>query len=67
MLESKSLEGVRVLTLAVNLPGPLAVARLQVMGAAVTKIEPPEGDPLRSACPQWYRELTQASRFSQWI
>ncbi|SEC96771.1 CoA transferase [Rhodococcus koreensis] len=62
MLESKSLEGVRVLTLAVNLPGPLAVARLQVMGAAVTKIEPPEGDPLRSACPQWYRELTQGQQ-----
>lgn len=41
----KSLRGVRVLTLALNLPGPAAVMRLRAMGAQCTKLEPiaPEG------------------------
>ena len=34
------LKGVRVLTLALNLPGPAAVMRLQGMGAKCTKLEP---------------------------
>ena len=34
------LKGVRVLTLALNLPGPAAVMRLQAMGAQCTKLEP---------------------------
>jgi crotonobetainyl-CoA:carnitine CoA-transferase CaiB-like acyl-CoA transferase len=51
------LENVRVLTLAINLPGPLAVARLRQLGAAVVKVEPPEGDPLARAAPDWYRAL----------
>jgi crotonobetainyl-CoA:carnitine CoA-transferase CaiB-like acyl-CoA transferase len=46
-----------VLLLAVNLPGPLAAARLHALGAAITKIEPPEGDPLATACPAWYDTL----------
>ncbi len=53
----KPLDSTRVVTLAVNLPGPLAVARLQQLGATVTKIEPPEGDPLAHARPDWYRRL----------
>ena len=51
------LAGVRGLLLAVNLPGPLAAARLHALGAAITKIEPPEGDPLAAACPAWYAAL----------
>jgi alpha-methylacyl-CoA racemase len=51
------LDNVRVLTLAVNLPGPLAAARLRRLGAAVVKVEPPGGDPLAGADPDWYREL----------
>jgi crotonobetainyl-CoA:carnitine CoA-transferase CaiB-like acyl-CoA transferase len=51
------LENIQILTLAINLPGPLAVARLRQMGASVVKIEPPDGDPLEFAKPQWYREL----------
>ena len=35
-----SLKGVRILTLALNLPGPAAVMRLQAMGAKCTKLEP---------------------------
>src|SRR5438094_137949 len=50
-------EGVRVLSLAVNLPGPVAVAQLRRLGAAVVKIEPPAGDPLARARPQWYELL----------
>lgn len=53
----KPLQDIRVLSLAINLPGPLAVARLQQLGAAVVKIEPPEGDPLFHAQPHWYRAL----------
>lgn len=36
----KPLKGVRVLTLALNLPGPAAVMRLHAMGASCTKLEP---------------------------
>ncbi|MFQ6330922.1 CoA transferase [Nocardia sp. CWNU-33] len=52
------LDGVRVVSLAVNLPGPLAAAHLAGFGASVTKIEPPGGDPLAAVAPGWYAELT---------
>ncbi|GAA2468561.1 CoA transferase [Terrabacter carboxydivorans] len=52
------LRGVRVVSLAVNLPGPLACARLMSLGAEVCKVEPPSGDPLRTVAPGWYAELT---------
>ncbi|HEX6749453.1 MAG TPA: CoA transferase [Longimicrobium sp.] len=54
----RPLEGVRVVTLAVNLPGPLACARLHALGAAVMKVEPPSGDPLAAVAPEWYDELS---------
>src|SRR5699024_10875428 len=53
------LNGITVLTLAVNLPGPLAAARLTQLGARVIKVEPPNGDPLESAVAEYYRELTE--------
>lgn len=53
------LDGVRVVSLAVNLPGPLAAARLAGLGAAVTKVEPPGGDPLAAVAPGWYGELAR--------
>jgi alpha-methylacyl-CoA racemase len=53
----KPLDNVRVLSLAINLPGPLAAARLRQLGAAVVKIEPPAGDPLAHARPEWYHAL----------
>lgn len=52
------LRSVRVLTLAVNLPGPVAVSRLRAMGASVVKVEPPGGDPLAGMCPGYYEELS---------
>ncbi len=51
------LEGIRVVTIALNLPGPVACARLRDLGASVAKIEPPSGDPFEAFCPDWYRRL----------
>ncbi|HMS06258.1 MAG TPA: CoA transferase [Burkholderiaceae bacterium] len=42
----RPLSGVRVLSLALNLPGPAALMRLAAMGARCTKVEPPAGDPM---------------------
>lgn len=47
----------RVVTLALNVPGPMAVERLRDFGASVLKIEPPQGDPLALSSPDWYRKL----------
>lgn len=52
-----ALSGIRLLTLALNVPGPVAVARLVAEGASAVKIEPPAGDPLRSYAPAWYEAL----------
>lgn len=51
------LHGTQVVSLALNLPGPLAAARLVELGATVTKVEPPSGDPLAALVPQFYSEL----------
>jgi crotonobetainyl-CoA:carnitine CoA-transferase CaiB-like acyl-CoA transferase len=51
------LEGLRVVTTALNLPGPAACARLRDLGASVAKVEPPAGDPFEGFCPDWYRRL----------
>jgi alpha-methylacyl-CoA racemase len=51
------LDRVRVVSMALNAPGPVAVSRLRDAGATVVKIEPPTGDPLERYAPGWYREL----------
>ena len=51
------LAGTAVVSLAANLPGPLAARRLADLGAQVTKVEPPGGDQLGDHAPDWYREL----------
>lgn len=53
----KPLDGVRIVSIAVNLPGPVAVARLVADGATAVKIDPPWGDPLRALNPAWCEEL----------
>ncbi|MDI3317059.1 MAG: CoA transferase [Bacillota bacterium] len=53
------LRGRRVVSLALNVPGPVAAARLHRLGAEVVKVEPPGGDPLAGFAPGWYRALTQ--------
>lgn len=57
MKSNPPLAGVRIVTLAPNLPGPVCVRRLADWGAAVIKVEPPEGDPLRAYARDYYREL----------
>jgi len=51
------LQGLRVVSTALNLPGPAACARLRDLGATIAKIEPPAGDPFEAFCPSWYRRL----------
>ena len=51
------LDGVRIVTLAQNVPGPLAAQRLRQAGARVTKIEPPAGDPFLALSPAWHAEM----------
>ncbi|HEX5041880.1 MAG TPA: CoA transferase [Candidatus Polarisedimenticolaceae bacterium] len=54
------LRGIEVVSLAVNVPGPVAAARLAEHGATVLKVEPPEGDPLSLHVPSWYARLTES-------
>ena len=42
----RPLKGTRVLSLALNLPGPAAMMRCRAMGATCIKLEPPSGDPM---------------------
>lgn len=54
---TRPLDGLHLVTLAPNLPGPLAAARLRDLGMRVTKVEAPGGDPFLTYCPEWYAEL----------
>ena len=47
MSSTQPLRGLRVLSLALNLPGPAALMRLAQMGAHCTKVNPPAGDPMQ--------------------
>ena len=53
----KPLKGSRILSIALNLPGPAALMRLQAMGAACTKLEGPAGDPMGHYAPAAYAQL----------
>src|SRR5574340_1668115 len=55
----KLLEGIRVLNLSLNLPGPAAARKLQQSGATVVKVEPPAGDPMELYHAGWYRDLAE--------
>lgn len=52
----------RIVSMALNVPGPVAVARAVAEGASAIKIEPPWGDPLKTFCPPWYDDLHRAIR-----
>ena len=54
---NKPLTGTRMLSLALNLPGPAALMRLHRLGARCTKLEPPAGDPMQSYREQAYTDL----------
>lgn len=62
---SKPLRGTRVLSLALNLPGPAALMRLRALGATCTKLEPPAGDPMQAYCPEAYAALQSDMRVLQ--
>ncbi|MDM7455937.1 MAG: CaiB/BaiF CoA-transferase family protein [Tepidimonas sp.] len=56
--------GVRIVSLALNLPGPAALARLRALGARCTKIEPPAGDPMRGYCEAAYAQMHRGVRIT---
>jgi alpha-methylacyl-CoA racemase len=55
----KPLRGTRILSLALNLPGPAALMRLKALGANCTKLESPAGDPMQQYSPQAYAQMHQ--------
>lgn len=57
--DSAILQGIKIVSLALNAPGPVAAARLRKLGASVTKIEPPTGDATSKVAPAWYESLCQ--------
>lgn len=54
-----ALDGFQILSMAANVPGPVAAARLRDFGARVIKVEGPAGDPLAKYCPEWYGQLCE--------
>ena len=56
-LPLQPLKGIRILSLALNLPGPAALMRCRQMGAACLKLEPPAGDPMSHYNQAAYRQL----------
>ncbi|MCX5810738.1 MAG: CoA transferase [Proteobacteria bacterium] len=58
----KPLYGIKVLTMALNVPGPVAALKLNSLGASVTKVEPPEGDHFEKLCSPWYKALCAGQR-----
>jgi len=56
---AKPLRGLRLLTIGLNLPAPVAAQQARRLGARVRKIEPPSGDPVAQMAPAVYAELHQ--------
>ena len=61
----KTLKGVRILSLSLNLPGPAALMRCKAMGATCVKLEPPSGDPMGLYNPNAYAELHTGVRIAK--
>ena len=60
----RPLKGIRILSLALNLPGPAALMRCQQLGARCVKLEPPTGDPMRHYQLDAYAALHQGVRIA---
>lgn len=62
-LPLQPLRGIRILSLALNLPGPATLLRCASMGAQCTKLEPPaapgsrSADPMHTYCEQAYNDM----------
>lgn len=65
MTTSRVLDGIRILSLALNLPGPAALMRCRRMGAHCIKIEPPAGDPMGQYNKAAYAELHEGVKVLQ--
>ena len=48
------LAGILVADFTWYLPGPFASRELLRLGARVVRVEPPEGDPMRTGAPAWH-------------
>ena len=59
------LTGTRILSLALNLPGPAALMRLRLMGARCVKLESPAGDPMQIYSLEAYSAMHQGVRITQ--
>jgi crotonobetainyl-CoA:carnitine CoA-transferase CaiB-like acyl-CoA transferase len=57
-----ALDGLVVLDLTQQLPGPYATALLATMGAEVIKVEPPSGDPAREIDPAMFANVNAGKR-----
>src|SRR6188768_2668841 len=55
----KPLTGISVVDLTRYLPGPFASRELMRLGARVTRLLPPGGDPLRELAPAWHEALNE--------
>lgn len=58
----KPLENIKIVTLALNLPGPLAAKRFTDLGATVIKVEPPQGDPFNHYCSKWAHQINKGQQ-----
>ena len=67
----RPLDGIRILSLALNLPGPAALQRCADLGAVCSKLEPlaapgqRSSDPMLAYTPQGYEDLHQGIRILQ--
>jgi len=62
VLPHRPLKGVKVVSLALNLPGPAALARLRSMGADCVQVLPPTGDPMAVYSAAAYGDLGRGLR-----
>lgn len=65
MSSFRPLESIRILSLALNLPGPAALMRCRRMGAHCVKLEPPSGDPMGHYNKPAYDELHEGVKVLQ--
>jgi alpha-methylacyl-CoA racemase len=59
------LEGQLVVDFTRQLPGPYASRELLRLGARVVKIEPPEGDSMRTGAPAWYEAINAGKEIAR--
>ena len=60
----RPLKGIRILSLALNLPGPATLMRLRLMGARCVKLQSPAGDPMQIYSPTAYKALHPGIRIT---